>query len=210
MTHRYSRMKTIVFWGIVVLWAALIFFMSAHTGTDLDQGNGFTAQVKRWLQQALVPLLGPGNDGASVIGHFSEYALFGVLLFLALFQLRRHREIHELHQRALAEGKPADTEHLNTAAIYERLWLLVLAAVVIASLYGITDEFHQSFVPGRMSDPADWFTDTCGAALGAAVAAVVVWRGRRGRREQGKRSRQAGATGATGTTDATDATREQP
>lgn len=47
-------------------------------------------------------------------------------------------------------------------------------AVVIASLYGITDEFHQLFVPGRMADPADWAVDTIGAVLGAAVLLTTV------------------------------------
>lgn len=37
-------------------------------------------------------------------------------------------------------------------------------AWVVASLYGVSDEYHQSFVPGRTSDPADALADTAGAA----------------------------------------------
>lgn len=48
-----------------------------------------------------------------------------------------------------------------------------LLALAVASGYGITDEFHQSFVPGRTVDVLDWATDTCGAALGAAIVAAV-------------------------------------
>ncbi len=44
------------------------------------------------------------------------------------------------------------------------------AAVVLASVFGMTDEFHQAFVPTRTPDPADWATDTLGAFLGASVA----------------------------------------
>ncbi len=40
-------------------------------------------------------------------------------------------------------------------------------AVGLASLYGITDEFHQSFVPGRTPDLVDWVADSAGALLGA-------------------------------------------
>lgn len=47
-------------------------------------------------------------------------------------------------------------------------------AVVLASLYGVTDEFHQLFVDGRMCDPLDWLTDTAGAALGAAIARLAL------------------------------------
>lgn len=46
----------------------------------------------------------------------------------------------------------------------------ILVAVAIASVYGISDEFHQSFVPTRTPDVADWVMDTFGAACGAAVA----------------------------------------
>jgi len=45
----------------------------------------------------------------------------------------------------------------------------VLLAVVIASAYAISDEFHQSFVPLRTPDPLDWLVDTLGGAAGAVV-----------------------------------------
>lgn len=45
----------------------------------------------------------------------------------------------------------------------DRPWVAIATAVAIASLYGITDEFHQSFVPGRVPDIADWAVDTAGA-----------------------------------------------
>lgn len=48
-----------------------------------------------------------------------------------------------------------------------------LLAVGLASLYGATDEFHQSFVPGRSADVLDWVADTLGAALGAALATAA-------------------------------------
>ncbi|RLA16692.1 MAG: VanZ family protein [Gammaproteobacteria bacterium] len=45
------------------------------------------------------------------------------------------------------------------------LTLLVLTSLVFSSLYGLSDEWHQSFIPGRMSDVADWLADTVGAFL---------------------------------------------
>jgi VanZ family protein len=47
----------------------------------------------------------------------------------------------------------------------------------VCSLYGISDEFHQSFVPGRTPDPVDWATDTAGA--GVALAGILIVRKRR-------------------------------
>jgi len=49
----------------------------------------------------------------------------------------------------------------------------LLLAVALASLYGVTDEVHQSFVPGRTADVFDWMADTVGAAIGAIVATTA-------------------------------------
>lgn len=56
------------------------------------------------------------------------------------------------------------------------------ASMVCASLYGISDEIHQIFVPGRTADPVDWLVDTCAAALGALIAYAVVCRSAKRRR----------------------------
>jgi VanZ family protein len=53
-------------------------------------------------------------------------------------------------------------------------WGALLAAIAVASLYGATDEVHQSFVPGRSADVLDWVADTLGASAGAAAATVVL------------------------------------
>ena len=43
----------------------------------------------------------------------------------------------------------------------------LVAALVVASLYAASDEFHQSFVEGRRGTPVDWVIDTAGAATAA-------------------------------------------
>ena len=48
---------------------------------------------------------------------------------------------------------------------------VVLAAALACTLYGITDEFHQRFVPNRNADPADVLAD----ALGGLAAGGAVW-----------------------------------
>ncbi|MDR3192506.1 MAG: VanZ family protein, partial [Treponema sp.] len=47
----------------------------------------------------------------------------------------------------------------------------------LASIYGLIDEIHQYFVPGRNCDAGDWISDTLGAL--AAAAAVKLALGRR-------------------------------
>ena len=46
-------------------------------------------------------------------------------------------------------------------------------AIIIVSLFGATDELHQSFTPGRSMEFADWIADTTGAAV--AVTAYAFW-----------------------------------
>ena len=43
------------------------------------------------------------------------------------------------------------------------------AALVISSIYGLLDEIHQRFVPGRNSEFLDWVADSLGAAVGVFV-----------------------------------------
>ena len=86
-------------------------------------------------------------------------------------------------------GKYATEGHLIEYAVFgaclvfplrrRRLVVMVLCAVLLASAYGITDELHQRFVPGRTPDVVDWATDTAGAAVGAGLAALLVARRRR-------------------------------
>ncbi len=77
---------------------------------------------------------------ATVVAHFSEYALLGALWLWALYPLA------------------------GCAALP--------AAAAIALAYAISDEIHQSYVPGRDSDPFDVLVDSAGiaAALGLAYA----------------------------------------
>jgi VanZ family protein len=44
---------------------------------------------------------------------------------------------------------------------------IVVATIAIAAAYGVSDEFHQSFVPRRSVEAMDVMADTIGAALAA-------------------------------------------
>ena len=73
--------------------------------------------------------------------HMSEYAILAVL-FARAIRNTSQREWHLL------------------------IWVM---AIFFVAFYGITDEFHQSFVSGRSSDLADWLADITGGSIGAAV-----------------------------------------
>ena len=57
----------------------------------------------------------------------------------------------------------------NALRFHMPLGRAVVVAIACASAYGVTDEFHQLFVPTRTCDPADWAVDTVAAAIGASA-----------------------------------------
>ena len=100
---------------------------------------------------------GPWFPGADKIIHASAYAILSALVQWAL--------------EAMRPGPPP-------APLRRRLGVSVVAAG-LAAVYGITDEYHQSFVPGRMADVWDVVADATGAVAG--VVLVRIWEAKRGR-----------------------------
>ena len=70
-------------WAAVVVMAAIIFWMSANTGTEINQGLGILSAIKAFLADAAYALAGHEVD-VSPIGHFVEYFLLGITLLNAL------------------------------------------------------------------------------------------------------------------------------
>jgi VanZ family protein len=113
-----------------------------------------------------VPFL-PAALYAAVIFYLSSQA--HPLAFLPPEVLLQDKLLHLLEYAALAALL---VPGLRLAGVSVRAALL--AALVMASLYGLTDEFHQSFVPGRDADVLDWVADTTGGAIGAIGASVLL------------------------------------
>jgi VanZ family protein len=53
------------------------------------------------------------------------------------------------------------------------VWALAAVAFALTVLYGVADETHQSFVPGRVASEADLAVDAAGALTGVALAMLV-------------------------------------
>jgi VanZ family protein len=49
------------------------------------------------------------------------------------------------------------------------LWI----AIAVASVYGLTDEWHQSYVPTRSAEVWDWAADMVGSVMGALGYAMT-------------------------------------
>ncbi len=79
-----NKAKPAVLWLLVVLWAAVIFFMSAKTGSDLISGDDFVSRVRLWLDSIQKSVFGPEVDIISSIAHFLEFTVLGILVYVAL------------------------------------------------------------------------------------------------------------------------------
>ncbi len=55
----------------------------------------------------------------------------------------------------------------NKVVLFKKHFLSV--SLVISSFYGVLDEIHQSFIPGRNSEFLDWVADSLGAAAGVLL-----------------------------------------
>jgi VanZ family protein len=91
----------------------------------------------------------PGGVSDKTV-HFWVYGFLALLLF-----------------RALAHGQVV-------GLTISRAFLTVLFSM----LYGVSDEFHQAFVPGRTPDIHDVMADTLGAAGVALLILLVTYRRR--------------------------------
>jgi VanZ family protein len=80
-------------------------------------------------------------SGLDKILHIAEYAVLGFLL-------------------ARAVAGPAKKISVAT---------LVFTTFIIGTLYGLTDEFHQYFTPGRTVSILDLLSDSIGSFLGAVT-----------------------------------------
>lgn len=70
-------------WIAVGAIAILIFYMSAHTGNELDTSSGIITIIRSWLEQLALSVFGHPVD-ISPVGHFGEYFFLGLTLANAL------------------------------------------------------------------------------------------------------------------------------
>ena len=87
------------------------------------------------------------------IFHALEYLLLGAFVFRGL--LAWHRQV------VGSKEPPA------------RLLVIAVTAVAISVVYALSDEFHQSFVPGRVSEAKDLMVDALGSGIGAMGYALM-------------------------------------
>ena len=134
---------------------AVIFYFSSRPGPESDVDS---MTIGRIIGEVVVPgfeemdasaqleFVSNINHAVRKTAHFLEYAILAALITGALFD----------------EDK--------------KLGRLFIQAVLIAALYAASDEYHQTFVPGRAGKISDVMIDSAGALCGAAIVTAILRR----------------------------------
>jgi VanZ family protein len=59
-------------------------------------------------------------------------------------------------------------------ALRATTWKSLAITIVLAALYALSDELHQTMVEGRHADPLDWLVDVAGAAVGGFAVSLIM------------------------------------
>lgn len=127
-------------WLPAIVWAGVIFTMSTDAFSSEHTARVFEP-VLRWMIPSLTAhQFGMIHHLIRKCAHFSEYFVFGLLLY-----------------RALQGGGTGWR------------WAWGLWALFFAAGYSALDEFHQVFVPSRGASAYDSMLDTTGALVALVV-----------------------------------------
>ena len=149
--------RVILTWAVTAAWAGTITLLSTRAYSGARTG-WLLAQLLHLLHIHLTaPTFAMIHFLIRKLAHCSEYAIFGLLLYHSF--------------------EPRHPEGWNTRRAF--------GALVVAGLFALGDEYHQSFVLGRTASLVDSGIDTAGALL----AMILLYGGRRLHANQKKKTR---------------------
>lgn len=119
------------------------------------------------------------NDSSETSGFFTDFIL-GIFVkdFDTLLAVRQQEVLDLLDHivRNTAHFSEYAALGFSVSCTFGRRKLLTLpsaAALLICSLYAVSDEIHQYFVPGRACMISDMLLDSCGALFGIVLSAIA-------------------------------------
>jgi VanZ family protein len=131
------------YWAPLAVWLAAIFFFSSDALSAAHTSRFVEPIIRRLLPGASYETVYAVHVAVRKCGHLLEYALLALLAF-----------------RAVRSGRPEP---------FEPRW--AAAALAVAALYALVDEYHQTFVTSRTGNLGDAAIDVVGA--GAALVALA-------------------------------------
>ena len=138
---------------IVAAIMAFIFFQSALPADLSSEESGRVVDLIVRLFQGVAPI-----DRETLVfivrkgAHFTEYMILGGFLVPAV-------------KEWMAVDKTPVPDSVRSIRIIS--WL-------VGTLYAVTDEIHQSFVPGRSCELRDIGIDSCGVLAGVMIVSLAM------------------------------------
>jgi len=132
------------YWLPPLLWMLVIFSASRDANSAQHSSRLFEPLMRwlfPWMAQARI------EDFHYLFRKCAHLTEFGVLAVL-LWRVFRHA---------------------GTTVVRRWSWSQTGRALALVSLYAASDEFHQSFVPGRTGQFSDVVVDTLGGAIGLGL-----------------------------------------
>jgi VanZ family protein len=149
MTLRLPDSGKLTRYAALILWIAVIFFLSTGNGSS-EETSLIIGPLLRWLfPEASADLL---DFYHAIIRKVAHPTVYGILAFLAA--------------RAFAYGRESG-----------RFLRWLIPAFLVAAVVAAIDEFNQSYLPSRTGTPRDVVLDLSGAIV--ALAIYALWQRRR-------------------------------
>ena len=140
-------MSLLAKWLPVLCWMSLIFMASTNALSAGHTGAIIIPFLLRLFPHMSQRALDWIHLGIRKTAHLVEYGILGLLLWRAIPEHRPSPEVAD--------------------------WWRAGVALLVATFYGATDEFHQSFVPSRGPSVHDVMIDACGAAIALTVTCLA-------------------------------------
>lgn len=112
------------------------------------------------------------------LAHFTEYTVFGACLLLTVrdhFHRKQGTQTDFTQQSNSAKsgtGQQSTKQQTNPTQklTSKTIYTIGAFAWLLGTIYAITDEIHQYFVPGRACSTLDIVIDSAGVAVGIVIA----------------------------------------
>lgn len=158
-----KKIRTPVLCTLAIVWMVVIFIFSAQPA---ENSSAMSSPIAETVVDVLYPAFEtlPNEEQFNLLdtwtvvirkgAHFTEYAILGLILALAL---------SSYYNDKTGAGLLATILRLKTPLI----------ALLVGIVYAASDELHQLFVSGRSGQLTDVLLDSCGVLAGVLFVCLL-------------------------------------
>ncbi len=174
--------RKIIFWILAIAMMVMIFVFSSKTADDSTEeshrvgkfiGYMLEYDFQNWTEDAQNRYAQKYDHVIRKTAHFLEYMTLTILIFGAVYD--SPYEVEDEDEESEDEAKKKKKYELSDVKKKRKKIDAKNTRIpwCFATLYAISDEFHQTFVSGRSGEPLDVCIDGSGALLGVLLAFAI-------------------------------------